>query len=155
MTKPIIVRDTREKQGWVFEESNDVGGTAVSKLDTGDYSIKGLESVFLIERKQSVQEIANNIQEDRFDRELERLALIPHPFIICEFNVSDIMTYPFSAKLSPHVKAKIKVRGPFILKKLNEYMVNFPALSILYCGKHGKETALSLIKRIWTKHKIN
>ena len=43
------------------------------KLNTGDYSIEGMESIFTIERKMSVSEIANNITENRFKDVLDRL----------------------------------------------------------------------------------
>jgi len=49
-----IIVDTREQTPWTFD--NYV--VASQKLDTGDYSIQGLEHIFTIERKKSVSEIA-------------------------------------------------------------------------------------------------
>ena len=57
-----IIVDTREQQPWSF----DFNEIAVAKLDTGDYSVAGLEEVLCIERKKSVSEIANNIVEKRY-----------------------------------------------------------------------------------------
>ena len=53
-----IIIDTREQQPWSFEDYV----VANKKLDTGDYSIEGLQDVFAIERKKSINEIANNIK---------------------------------------------------------------------------------------------
>ena len=57
-----IIVDTREQTPWEFGFHN----TAKRKLDTGDYSMEGYESLFTIERKRSVSEIANNLSENRF-----------------------------------------------------------------------------------------
>ena len=56
-----IIVDTREQQPWSF----DFNEIAVAKLDTGDYSVAGLEEILCIERKKSVSEIANNIVDKR------------------------------------------------------------------------------------------
>ena len=44
----IIIQDTREKKPWSFKTSGSIGGVEVSKLDTGDYSIKGMEEIFML-----------------------------------------------------------------------------------------------------------
>lgn len=45
-----IIVDTREQQPWTFEEYV----VANKKLDTGDYSIEGLQDFFAIERKRAL-----------------------------------------------------------------------------------------------------
>ena len=67
-----IIIDTREQQPWSFEHHV----TSNEKLDTGDYSVKGLEEILCIERKKSVSEIANNITEKRFKDVIESLHYI-------------------------------------------------------------------------------
>ena len=44
-----IIVDTREQQPWDFEFHE----TAKAKLDTGDYSVEGLENILCIERKKA------------------------------------------------------------------------------------------------------
>ncbi len=63
-----IIVDTREQQPWNFKTY----GTVSQKLDTGDYSIEGLENLVAIERKKSVNEFATNITEKRFKDWVER-----------------------------------------------------------------------------------
>ena len=50
-----VVRDTREQQGYFFKKFNTCQGTVQRKLDTGDYSILGMEDKVCIERKASVE----------------------------------------------------------------------------------------------------
>ena len=90
-----IIVDTREQKPWSF--SHHV--TANHKLDTGDYSIEGLEHILSIERKRNVAEFANNITERRFKDVIDRLSKIPHSFILFEFDFDKIMSFPvFSFK---------------------------------------------------------
>ncbi len=97
----------------------------LSSLKTGDYSIKGFENEICIERKASVSELASNITEKRFQREIERMSEIRHPFIFLEFSMREIDRYPFCTNLPPKIRRKIRVRGPFIRKKLEEYLLNW------------------------------
>ena len=65
-SKPFtIIKDTREQDGYTFESSSSryhtCNGMISRKLDTGDYSIEGLEDKLCIERKASVVEFANNV----------------------------------------------------------------------------------------------
>ena len=76
----IILRDTREKQGWDFEEQEIT--IADCKLDTGDYTVKGIENELVIERKAGVAEFARNITSPAFKREIRRMAKFPYAFII-------------------------------------------------------------------------
>ena len=91
MNKFLVIKDTRERDGWYFKESNYCQGMVDKKLDTGDYSVEGLEDVLCIERKGSVSELANNIVDKRFDRELERMRDFKYKFLILEFSINDIM----------------------------------------------------------------
>ena len=67
-----IIQDTREKKPWTFSATGSVRDVKVVKLDTGDYSIEGMEDSFMIERKSSVDELFMNlgVQWKRFEREM-------------------------------------------------------------------------------------
>ena len=56
-----VIKDTREKEGYFFKKYDKCSGMVVETMKTGDYTIKGLEDVLCIERKASVEEIANNL----------------------------------------------------------------------------------------------
>lgn len=67
---PVLVTDTREKRPLRFTHLPSVSET----LQTGDYSIKGFESAFSVERK-SVPDLLNSLtrERERFEKELHRL----------------------------------------------------------------------------------
>ena len=147
--KPYIIRDTREKtdKGWQFTSSEHFAGTKQKKLDTGDYSIEGLEGIVSIERKGSLVEFANNLLQDRFEKELERMTSIPYRYIILEFDLDEVMGYPFNQKLPKRVKMGIKIRGSYILRKIIEYQHKY-GVYIIMSGSHGKETAMAILKNV-------
>jgi DNA excision repair protein ERCC-4 len=68
---PVVVIDTREQDPLVFERLASFRGT----LQTGDYSVAGLQDLFSIERK-TVSDLVGccmGDNRDRFERELHRL----------------------------------------------------------------------------------
>jgi hypothetical protein len=93
-----VVRDTREKEGWIFEKEEkkpskfQLLDTVVGTLNAGDYSIKGMESEIIIERKNGLCELFGNMvpkeHKERFEREMERLQHIKHKYLIIESNLN-------------------------------------------------------------------
>ncbi len=67
---PRLIVDTREQRPLVFRHLEAVPGT----LQSGDYSIAGLEDEFAVERK-SIPDLVGSVtrDRDRFTRELHRL----------------------------------------------------------------------------------
>ena len=61
-----VIKDTREQDGYTFESFTgrytSCKGMVVKKLDTGDYSLEGLEDKLCIERKGRVSELAKQRQ---------------------------------------------------------------------------------------------
>ena len=145
----IILYDSREKHP--YSSFCDKFGNYLEcrkvKLDTGDYSIEGLENILVIERKGSLVEFANNIMQDRFDKELERIQSFPFRYIILEFDMDEVMGYPFNQKLPKRVKMGIKIRGSYILRKIIEYQEKY-GVYIIMSGSHGKETAMAILKNV-------
>lgn len=123
--KYTVFRDTREQQGWVWKSDDFCDGMKDVTLATGDYTIKGYEDYLIVERKASVSELARNITEDRFEREMERLTLFPYPYIVLEFGFSDVMAFPKGAGLPPKVMKQIKVTPNFILSRIAEYEIKY------------------------------
>ena len=144
-----IIVDTREQTPWEFGFHT----TSKRKLDTGDYSIEGLESLFTIERKKSVGEIANNITESRFKDVLNRMGKIPHSFMIMEFNIEDIYTFPVGSDIPKKMWDKLKISGNYIMKYLVEIQLNYN-IHVLFCdnAESAERTAVSIMKRIYEKY---
>lgn len=144
-----ILRDTREKEGhgWLFDKDDFIESTEITKLDTGDYTIKGYEKIFTIERKLSTSEISNNIFEKRFEAELERLEVYQYPFMIFEFSMEDILAFPVNSGIPRYMWGKLKTKGAFLLSAIMRYHTIYKT-KIIFAGNEGKSVAKSLFKMI-------
>ncbi len=130
-----IIADTREKKEycWRFSQSKFINNVIHRKLDTGDYSIPGLENEFCIERKKSVAEIAMNIVEARFKNVLTRLREFKHKFIICEFDFKNILEFPLNSGIPRHKQKYVKIKPPFIISCLSKIQVDYQ-IPVIYAG---------------------
>jgi len=147
-----IIVDTREQQPWHFQSFANVV-TISQKLDTGDYTLKGFEDVLCIERKMSVPELAKNIIEKRFTKELERMSDFHHSFLILEFDYKHIDNFPNGCGLPQKVKSKIRITPQFIMKRLAEIQVNYD-VHILPCSHklYAENVAMNIMKRVREKY---
>lgn len=141
-----IIVDTREQHPWSFDHME----KSISKLDTGDYSLKGLEHLFCIERKGSVSEFANNITEKRFKDVIDRMTKIPHSFLLCEFDLEDVLIYPVGSNVPKRMWDKLKISPKFILKHLIELQI-LNNLKVVFCGdaSNAEKMALSIMRKIY------
>jgi ERCC4-type nuclease len=144
-----IIVDTREQQPWAFEHME----KSISKLDTGDYSLRGLENVFCIERKNSVSEFANNITEKRFKDVIDRMSNIQHSFLLLEFDLEDVLIYPVGSNVPKRMWDKLRITPKFILKHLIELQL-LNNIKVLFCGNptNAEKMALSIMRKIYEYH---
>lgn len=90
-----FIRDTREKDGhgFTWKKQKDIAGTIEQKLDTGDYSVVGYETKYVVERKESPGELITNLfsaDSKRFMAEMERLASFKKAWIVCQFTLEQV-----------------------------------------------------------------
>jgi len=107
--RPVIVADPREQEPLVFTRLQSIRGT----LYSGDYSIKGLESVFAIERK-SVEDLANcclTSNRARFERELHRVRSYQFKRLLVIGTREDIAAGRYYSRIAP--KAVLATLGAF------------------------------------------
>ena len=142
----LVYRDTREKNGWDFAHSGYCAGTEEHTMKTGDYTLHGYETHLCIERKGNVTELATNITQARFERELERMQEFPWRYILLEFNMSDVVNFPKGAKIPAYKRKFLKVRGPFLLKRILEMQRKYN-VPFIFCGENAKEVCSSIFKR--------
>jgi hypothetical protein len=137
-----ILRDTREQKGWSFPGSQLKDVT----LKTGDYTLEGFENQIVIERKGSTGELAKNVIETRFQKEIERLAEIPHSYIFLEFSRSDLDLYPRGTNIPLFIQKKIRVKAPLMLKKIETYLLKYN-IQTFFCGDPilAEEMAYSIL----------
>ncbi len=145
-----IIIDTREQKPWTFEHH----AKANHKLDTGDYSIEGLENLVAIERKRNVAEFANNITEKRFVDVVERLSKIPYAFILFEFDMDQVMSYPIGSDIPKRLWDKIRISPSFLLKHIVDLQINHN-IRIIFCGNsdNAEKVALSIMRRVYKENK--
>ena len=155
-SKPFtIIKDTREQDGYSFAASSSryhtCNGMVSRKLDTGDYSIEGLEDKLCIERKASVVEFANNVGHDqvRFLKEIERMKDFPYKFLVFEFSLTDLMNFPEGSSIPESDWGKHRVTNKFMLKMIMEFQLH-QDIKVLFCDskKNAKWAVLSIIKRV-------
>ena len=87
-----VIKDTREQEGYHFSKYDKCEGMIERKLDTGDYSIEGLEEKICVERKASPEKnLATNLGQKKhaFMNEIERMKPFRHKFILLEFSLQD------------------------------------------------------------------
>lgn len=119
VTPFTIIRDNNEQAPWGFHGFvDDVSATGkpllvkveIASLNTGDYSLKGLENLVTVERKsindlygtissnfagrKKAEEAGAELIQGRFDRELERMAVMEFACVIVEASLSLILTCP-------------------------------------------------------------
>jgi ERCC4-type nuclease len=109
--KMTIVRDSREQKGcgWQFRASANCEGMEETKLDVGDYTIKGYEDKLMIERK-TIGDLWNTLGRDweRFLREMERAKNHRMKYLIIEGNLNDINKGYIYSKVPPeNIHAKL------------------------------------------------
>ena len=126
-----IIQDTREKEGfgWAFGNIDVIE----RKLETGDYSIEGMEDRICIERKASPSEIAINVGIDskRFEKELERMKKFEFKYLVFEFSLSSLLSFPQNSDIPKSKLSQIKLNGRAILKILSEYQKKY-GIEIIY-----------------------
>lgn len=140
-----IIIDTREQQPWTFSEY----ATAHKKLDTGDYSVDGLQHLLCIERKKSISEFANNITESRFKDVVMRMSQLKYSFLLLEFDLEDVLIYPIGSTVPKKMWDKIKISPAFLIKHLLELEINHN-IKVIFCGdsSNAEKMAEHILKKV-------
>ena len=95
------------------------------KLDTGDYSIKGMENVFMVERKSSVDELFMNlgVQWKRFEREMERAKPYKYKYLVIEATMREVYRGSRYSKMT----------GRFIMARLVDLQLKY-GVQVVFAG---------------------
>ena len=146
--KHVILRDTREKQGWDFEPLEKCEAQIDIGLKTGDYTLEGLETSLCIERKASTGELAMNLGKKRktFEAEIERMSHFRWAYIICEFSIDDLMMFPKKSGIPKSKWRFVRMNGKFMWRKLSEYEEDH-GIQVVFCD--NRETAKDRVIRIF------
>lgn len=90
--KPVVLVDTREKDLYTFSGfSNWIAGTKIQTLKAGDYSIEGMESMLVLERKSLPDLVSTLIHErTRFFRLCEKITDFRWRALLVEASYEDV-----------------------------------------------------------------
>ena len=135
----------------MFSVYDKCAGMKTSTLHTGDYTLEGFDDVVCVERKASTAEIAMNLgrKKKAFQAEMERMKDYAFAFIICEFDMEDILRYPKGSSVPKRAQSNVKVTGKYLLKSLLEFQIWYDT-KILFCGNKSNAFLVcnSLFKRL-------
>lgn len=130
-----IICDSREQCGYAFPDHE----TKVSKLDTGDYSICGLEDHISIERK-GLGDLINCLSHDRqrFEAELYRGKSLDYFALVVEASLSDIANGSYRSRMTP----------ASAIQSLVSFSVRY-RLPVWFCGsrEYGQRVTESLLTK--------
>jgi hypothetical protein len=145
-----VIKDTREQDGWFFSPYDKCEGMLSGTLHTGDYTIRGFEDVVCVERKASVSEIAMNLgrKKKSFQDEMERMKDFQFSFLICEFDMEDILKYPEGSRVPHEARSQVRVTGKYLLKCLMEFQIWYDT-KIIFCG--NKDNAFLVCNSIFKR----
>jgi len=145
--KHIILKDTREKNGWNFESFDRCLTVADWGLKTGDYTARGLEKHLVIERKASTGELAMNLGKKRkaFDDEIQRMSHFRWKYIIFEFSIDDLMNFPKNSGIPKKQMQHVRMNGKFMWKKLREYEEQYGVELVFALNKENAEQRAMII----------
>lgn len=95
---PTIIIDSREQSPLAFERLSSEAGT----LYSGDYSIRGFEDLFAVERK-SIADLVGSLSSgrDRFERELHRLRGFAFSRLLVVGTRFDIESRSYRSRMHP------------------------------------------------------
>ena len=146
-----VIKDTREQEGYYFSKYDKCEGMIERKLDTGDYSIEGLEEKICVERKASPEELATNLgqKKNAFMNEIERMKDFPFKFLILEFSLEDVMDFPERSDIPEEKWDSIVITNKYMLKMLIEFQM-YDDIHVIFCGnrKNAKLVVSSILKRV-------
>jgi len=146
-----IVQDTREKIPLDFSFYSDCTSVEIRKLDTGDYSAVGYEDKVYIERKRSTSEIAINFGTDnaRWYRELERMSKVKFKYVVCEFSVEDVLSFPKNSGIPKEKWKGLRFNGKYLYKIMKETEAKYN-VKFLFCNdaQEAAEKVFELLKRV-------
>jgi ERCC4-type nuclease len=126
--KPVLLVDTREQDPFVFSRfSGWFSGIEKRPLKLGDYSIAGLESVCIVERKE-LSDLVSSFTTGRpaFVTRLRAMAQLPHRLLVVTAPLSQVKSPYTHNQVSPNrivqslIAALAGLQVPFLCTETHE-----------------------------------
>lgn len=149
--KPTILIDTREKPGNRLFAANPSGDSTVAayieeKVDAGDYTIREIPNLVVIEKKQDGKELYGNFitNKEVFMRCIERMRAFKHKYIIIQqtyYEFLDTNNWRFLNPISRRISAMAMVESWLIALSQNEG-IHFIFAGKVHAGRLAKRILL-------------
>lgn len=154
----IIVQDNKEKIPWNFSIYSTCTGQVIQHLVTGDYTIQGLEDTVVIERKKTTGEIAINLGSkiSRFESEFQRMSRFKYKFLVCEFSLHDIQSFPINSGIPFALRKRLRMNGKYILSRLT-FLCDEYGVELHLCGNTqlAQDTVINILSNIYAEEIVN
>lgn len=144
-----IVVDTREQ--WPLDFSAYPCVVEAGTLTTGDYSLRGLETIAAIERKSEDDLLGSLTRErPRFERELARLRGYALKAVVCETSWQRLSKGQYRSRMTPHsclqsiLGLSIRFDVPFLLVETHQAA----AYTVFHLFRHFLEQREKELKAI-------
>lgn len=148
-TQIVILQDTKEKTPWDFTIYKDVKGQVKKGLKTGDYTVRGYESLICLERKKSTGEICTNLgtKYTQFRAEFDRMQAFELRCVICEFPAYNILDFPRNSGIPQRKWKWLRINGKFLYKRFFELSEEY-AVPLYFTNNstEAQELAIRLIR---------
>lgn len=136
----MIVVDTREQKPYKFDHS------MLKTLESGDYSIRGLEHRIVIERKSKTDAFGSlGKGRSRFEREIRRMSGYDYAAIVIECSLASFLRPPAFTRMNPRAA----------LNTLISWNVKY-GIQVHFASdrKHARALVYRILEKYW-KHKRN
>ncbi len=150
--KPTILIDTREKPENRLFAANPKGDDDVSayieeKVDAGDYTVREIPNLVVIEKKQDGVELYSNfiVKKDAFMRAIERMRAFRHKYIILQQTYTEFLDPRNWAFINPYPRRFAAI------KMVESWLINLSQSEGIHFIFAGKLNAPRLAKRILLK----
>jgi len=126
--KPVVVVDTREKSPFAFGRFRGwFAGIEHRALALGDYTVKGLEQLCVVERK-DLGDLVNSLSTERrvFVDRLRRMQEVPHSLLVITSPLSQVKSRYAYSGVNPNqvtqslIAILVGLRVPFLCTETHE-----------------------------------
>lgn len=152
--KPVLLIDSRERTPFNFDGDDDFAAVKHTKVDAGDYTIEGMETIITIERKASADELLNNFYEnkDRILAEFDRMKDYKFKFIVVEQDLETVMN-PQSYYINHSKKNRRSPMVPVavVMENLTNIMLKHN-VHVIFAGSKAAKITKCLLLRAYELH---
>lgn len=129
----IFIQDSREKLPFNFVSFG--YEQIITKLQAGDYSLKGFETKLAIERKKNLGELYTNLVKKYkiFVKELKLLSKYELAQIIIECPMSDLFSFPVNSGIIKSKWPSLKANQKYLMKQVERVTAEFN-IPVVFCN---------------------